>query len=194
MGAYIDRTVLIAMLIIGNTTVYGQCKINDRGINAQIEGNQHPYSVFYRGDQNGAFNYEQKLIDALNTFRTDLREMVNNGKGDSKEDAKDKYAFIPVQVYDKLFKYAFAPIEDYITERYKDGGQTYYTGYEEVRRHGFATQLKAKAFVLLCATNLEGSRLANAPTVDKLGMKHPIHPSAYANYLKEMFTTYSTTI
>jgi hypothetical protein len=95
----------------------------------------------------------------------------------------------------QAFNSAFAPIEDYITERYKEGGQTYYTENEELRRHGFATQLKAKAFVLLSATNLAGSRLANAPMPVTLGMKrlHPILPSTRANYFQDMFTTYPTT-
>jgi hypothetical protein len=191
MGANIYRALLVIFLIASLADAYSQCNINDRGTNLQVKANQYPYTVFYRNDMNGAFNYELNLNDGLNIYRTDLRELVRNGKG---EVAKNEFDVVPLNIYGELFKIAFAPIKDYITE-YKDGGQTYYTEYVEVRRHGFVTQLKAKAFVLLIATNLAGSRLANAPMPVTPGMKrlHPILPSTRANYFQDMFTTYLTT-
>ncbi|MGB0431570.1 MAG: hypothetical protein ACPGLV_13935, partial [Bacteroidia bacterium] len=157
MGANIYRVLLIISLIASLADAYSQCNINDRGTNLQVKANQYPYTVFYKNDPHGSFNYARNLNLALDSFRLNLRKLVKNGKGDIPRDIN---AEVPYDVFKRLFDDAYAPIVDYrAIGRVKNNGDTVWSTKEDERRAAFSWQIKAKSFVLLCATNLQGNSL-----------------------------------
>jgi hypothetical protein len=175
------RSSLLLIIAFLSFDLSAQNCLDDNGTNTYVTPNQHPYTVIFKKDNSIFSHNNQNSAQSLITFRSELREMLLDGR-------KEPYATRDVHniylTYEQLCALA-----------YESGIENYVDHKTDRHEKGFAYQLKAKAFVLLSATNLAGSRLANAPMPVTPGMKrfHPILPSTRANYFQEMFTTYPTT-
>ena len=139
------RSTLVLIITFLALDLSAQNCINDNGTNSFVTPNQHPYTVFFK-KQNSIFNHNnQNRAQSLDIFRARLREILLDGRKEPYDtrDVENIY-----KTYEQLCALAYeSSIENYVDHK--------------TNRHNtkFAYQLKAKAFVLLCATNKAGLTL-----------------------------------